>query len=723
MKKAFIAIFFLLFISSYSNAQIILGIANYKYNGLNYMEAIPYYKYLYNKDTNDIYVLSRLANSYRLTKQSKEAEELYGRLIKYDTSSVIKFHYAQLLIENGNFDSAYNYISRPDILKNADEKLKAFYTSYKIKDQFKNDSKNTSISKLSFNDNESDFSPSIYRSGIVFASTRLSSTLIQRSHGWTDKLFVTMYEASAQDNFSSVKPFAPSLKEKFNYGPGSFDKKNQILYYSINNPENRSKKGYKDLRISAANYNESKDRWSVDENRFPYNSKEYANTHPSISVDGKKLYFSSNMPGGFGGMDIYVIERIGDSIWSAPKNLGPSVNSSADEVFPFIHGDDQLFFASNGRGGLGGLDVFVHYVKDSTHRADNMGEPLNSRYDDFGFILYPKLENGFFSSNRLSGGLDDDIFAYKRLKPRLKNIKFEIIDSLTKVKIASSKLSLFVNNYPENEEIHILSKGEIKLNVIPNSEYLIEASAAGYFPKNTTNVFAWSDTIYTIELKKMAVYCALQGTISELINSDLIDSALVQLIDKGSKEVIASTYSNKYGIYRFEDIKPYKEYIIQVSKSGYFSKSKPLTTTKCVKITGTDYDYLVDVLLEKIIIGKAIKIENIYFDLNKYNIRKDAAKELDKIVKMLNENPEIIIELSSHTDARGSDASNMTLSDNRAKSSAQYIISKGISKDRITGKGYGESKLVNDCGNNIKCSEKLHQQNRRTEFSVVGFIK
>jgi peptidoglycan-associated lipoprotein len=126
--------------------------------------------------------------------------------------------------------------------------------------------------------------------------------------------------------------------------------------------------------------------------------------------------------------------------------------------------------------------------------------------------------------------------------------------------------------------------------------------------------------------------------------------------------------------------------------------------------------------LEPIILGKAIKIDNIYFDLNKYNIRPDAAVELDKIVKLLTENPDIIIELSSHTDARGSDASNMTLSDNRAKSSASYIISKGIAANRITGKGYGESKLVNNCGNNIKCSEKEHQQNRRTEFQVIGFL-
>ena len=722
MKKALFALFFLLFISSYTNAQVILGIANYKYNGLNYMEAIPYYKYLYNKDTNDIYVLSRLANSYRLTKQSKEAEELYAKLIQYDTSSTVRFHYAQLLIENGNFDMAYEYISRPYILKNADEKLKAFYISYQLKEQFKNDAKNVVISKLNFNNTESDFSPSIYKNSIIFASTRLSSTLIQRSHGWTDKLFVTMYEAKAEDNFEKVIAFAPSLKEKFNYGPGSFDSKNKILYYSINNPDNRSKKGYKDLRISVANYNESKDKWNENEKYFPYNSKEYANTHPSISHDGKKLYYSSNMPGGFGGMDIYVIERLGDSAWSRPKNLGSSVNSSADEVFPYIHGDDQLFFASNGRGGLGGLDVFVHYVSDSSHKSENMGEPLNSRFDDFGFTLFPKTENGFFSSNRLSGGLDDDIFSYKRIKPRLKNVRFEIIDSISRNKIASSKLLLSLNN-SDNEQEYVLNSGELKIGIQPGAEYAIHASANGYFPKASSKTFSWTDTTYTIELKKMAIYCALQGAISELSNGESIDSALVQLVDKVTNTIIASTYSNKAGLYRFDDIKAYKEYIIQVSKSGYFSKSKPLTTTKCVKISGTDYDYRVDVPLEQIIIGKAIKIENIYFDLNKYNIRKDAAKELDKIVKMLNENPEIIIELSSHTDARGSDASNMTLSDNRAKSSAQYIISKGISKERITGKGYGESRLVNDCGNNVKCSEKLHQQNRRTEFSVVGFIK
>lgn len=686
------------------------------------MEAIPYYKYLYKKDSNDFFVLSRLANSYRLTKQLKDAEYYYGKIIRYDTSADVKFHYANLLIENGRFDSAFNYISRADIYKRADKKLLAFYNSYKLKDQLSADSKNVYIGRLGFNDSESDFAPSIYKNGIIFASTRLSSTLIQRSHGWTDMLFVTMYQSTNLDNFTTTDRFASKLKVKFNYGPGSFDVKNQKLYYSINNPNSRSKRGYKDLRISVAKYNEEKDTWKV-EKSFPYNSKEYANTHPNISSDGNKLYFSSNKPGGYGGMDIYVIQKVGDSAWTKPKNLGPGVNSSGDDVFPFIHGNDQLFFASNGRGGLGGLDVFVHYIQDSTHYAENMGEPLNSRYDDFGLTLYPKSEIGFFSTNRLTGGLDDDIFSYRRLKPRMKNIKFVIIDSLTKNKIYESKLSLYTSNTDKNESTFILKEGFVRHNILPNSEYLIEASANGYVKKSVKNIFAWADTVYIVELKKVIKSCALQGVISEQLSLENIDSALVQLVDKVSNEVIASTYSDSNGTYRFDDIMAFKEYIIQVSKSGYFSKSKTLTTAKCVKIVGTDYDYRVDVPLEKIIIGKAIKIDNIYFDLNKYNIRNDAAIELDKIVKMLNENPEIIIELSSHTDARGSDASNMTLSDNRAKSSAQYIISKGISRERITGKGYGESRLVNNCGNNIKCSEKLHQQNRRTEFSVVGFIK
>lgn len=718
MRKFLAALLFFLTFTSISNAQIILGIANYKYNGLNYMEAIPYYKYLYKKDTNDFFILSRLANSYRLTKQLKDAEYYYSKIIRYDTTADVKFHYANLLIENGKFDSAFNYISRSDIYRRADKKLLAFYDSYKLKDQLSADSKNVYIGRLGFNDSESDFAPSIYKNGIIFASTRLASTLIQRSHGWTDMLFVTMYQSTNLDNFTTSDRFASKLKVKFNYGPGSFDVKNQKLYYSINNPNSRSKRGYKDLRISVANYNEEKDNWKV-EKSFPYNSKEYANTHPSISVDGNKLYFSSNKPGGYGGMDIYVIQKVGDSAWSKPKNLGPGVNSSGDDVFPFIHGNDQLFFASNGRGGLGGLDVFVHFVQDSTHYAENMGEPLNSRYDDFGLSLYPKSEIGFFSTNRLTGGLDDDIYSYRRLTPRMKNIKFVIVDSLSKEKIYESKLSLFSTS----EESFVLKEGYVRCNILPNSEYLIEANAKGYFKKSTKNTFAWADTIYVIELKRLEQSCALTGLISEKTSFEKIDSALVQLVDKVTNEVIATTYSDSNGIYRFNDIEPFKEYIIQVSKSGYFSKSKTLTTAKCVKIAGTDYDYRVDVPLEKIVIGKAIKIDNIYFDLNKYNIRKDAAIELDKIVKMLNENPEIIIELSSHTDARGSDASNMALSDNRAKSSAEYIVSKGISISRITGKGYGESRLVNDCGNNVKCTEKLHQQNRRTEFSVVGFVK
>lgn len=721
MKKFLSIILFLFLLNSTTNAQIILGIANYKYNGMNYMEAIPYYKYLYKKDSNDLFVLGRLANSYRLTKQPIESESLYAKLINYDTTSILKFYYAQALLENGNFEKAYQFISRPDVYVNADDKLLAFHKSYRSLSNLKSDVRNVSIRKLDFNNKESDFSPSIYKNGIIFASTRLSSTLIQRSHGWTDKLFVTMYESSNEDNFASVKIFAPNLKEKFNYGPGSYDAKNQVLYYSINNPKRRSKKGVKDLRINIAKYNERRDSWT-NVTSFIYNSKDYANTHPSINQNGKLLYFSSNMPGGYGGMDIYVVEKIGDSTWTKPKNLGPRINSSADEVFPFIYGDEQLFFASNGRGGLGGLDVFVNYIKDSSHVSENLGEPLNSRYDDFGLVLYPKIESGFFSSNRMSGGLDDDIFSYKRLKPRMKNIRFVIVDSLTKNKIYNSQLSLFVNNFPDKEEVHNLTNGELRHDIVPNAEYLIEASAIGYHKKNISKIFAWADTLYVVELKKLSE-CTLQGQVTELLTKTIIDSASVQLVDKITKAVIATTMTDRNGNYIFTEIKPFKEYIIQVTKAGYFSNSKTLTTAKCIKMLGTNYDYKVDVQLEQIIIGKAIKIENIYFDLNKYNIRKDAAKELDKIVKMLNENPEIIIELSSHTDSRGSDASNMKLSDNRAKSSAQYIISKGISKERITGKGYGETKLVNDCGNNVKCTENLHQQNRRTEFSVVGFVK
>lgn len=723
--KRFLLVIALFFIASASNAQILLGLANYKYNNLNYTDAIPLYKYYLSKpkNENNTTAIRNLAVSYRLTNRSEEAEPLFGRLTAMDTNWSDFVNYAEMLLKNKKYDTAFRFVNKPQVLAKNDVRINKIINSIKnLNELVTSDTGNLRISMLPFNSSQSDFSPAFYQDGIVFSSTRQVSDLVQRNHTWTDKNFTKLFFATPSDGFENPQKFAKQLRGKYNYGPATFSKGGRTMYYTVNNPKKKSKSGFKNLKIYTANYNLEKKKW-VKTYKFPYNSIDYGCTHPSLSLDGKKLYFSSNMSGGYGGMDIYVC-HLKDSMWSKPINLGPKVNTPGEDVFPFIDKDSLLFFASDGRGGLGGLDMFVYNLKDTSALTENLGAPINSYADDFGLIKYPNADKGFFSSSRGNEGIDDDIYSYVRIKPRGKTINVFVVDNATGRLIDSSKLVVSSEVYAKPFDYKLPQGRMFNLGVVPGKKFTLEASAEGYVNNSISMLVNSNDSLFVIKLSKLLKGCIVQGTITNKATGEKLDSATVIITNTQNNLEVYRTMTNASGFYKFTGLAGNTSYQISVVRKGYFSKEQGLNTygNTCVRATPKDYDYVKDFPLEPIIIGKAIKIENIYFDLNKYNIRADAAVELDKIVKLLVENPDIIIELSSHTDARGSDASNMTLSDNRAKSSAAYIISKGIAENRITGKGYGESKLVNQCGNNVKCTEKEHQQNRRTEFQVIGFL-
>lgn len=724
MKRFLLLLVFILF-TSLSYSQILIGLANYKFNNLNYTDAVPLYEFYLKKpqNQNDKNAIRNLAISYQLTNRSVEAEPLFGRLTTMDTNWNDIVNYAEMLLKNKRYDTAFRFINKPNYLAKNDIRINKILNSIQnLNELITSDTGNLKIAMLPFNSGQSDFCPAFYQSGIVFSSTRQISDLVQRNHTWTDKNFTNLFYASAEDGFQKPKKFAKQLRGKYNYGPATFSKGGRTMYYTVNNPKKKSKSGYKNLRIYSANYDIQKKKWEKTF-KFPYNSNDYASTHPSLSLDGKKLYFSSNMPGGYGGMDIYVC-TLKDSLWSKPKNLGPKVNTPGEDVFPFIDKDSLLFFASDGRGGLGGLDLFSFNLKDTSIVSENLGAPLNSYADDFGLIKYPNADRGFFSSSRGNEGIDDDIYSFVRIKPKGKTIDVFVVDNASGRLIDTSKLMVSSEIYDRSYQYMLPQGRYFNLSVVPGKKFKLEASAEGYVNNSIDILINSTDSLYVIKLSKLMKGCIVQGTITDKLTFEKLDSALVIITNTQNNLEVYRTYTNSTGFYKFTGLTGNTSFQISVTRKGYFSKEQGLTTfgNTCITTTPKEFDYVKDFPLEPIIIGKAIKIDNIYFDLNKYNIRPDAAVELDKIVKLLTENPDIIIELSSHTDARGSDASNMTLSDNRAKSSASYIISKGIAENRITGKGYGESKLVNNCGNNIKCSEKEHQQNRRTEFQVIGFL-
>ncbi len=719
MKKIILIVTITIISLSAFAQRSVLRKADKYYNTLAYSDAIPLYEYLLKQDSSRIQPMRRLAESYRLTSNTGKSEFWYSRLAINDVQPMSKFYYAEALLKNGKYEEARKWFTHPEVQVLNDPRVAEYLSSIQhLSELMHGDTANIKIWRLPFNSEESDYAPGIYGNDVVFASSRTYSSFVRRKHSWTDEKFVSLFKVSATDGYSNPEPFAPELKTKLNTGPFTFSADGKEIYYTANNPKAKSDKGYKNLKIlSAKSENE---KWKRTD-KFSYNSKDYAHAHPALSPDGKILYFASNRPGGFGGMDLYMSKLMSDNTWGEPVNMGPLVNTKGDELFPFITTDYKLYFASNGHGGLGGLDIYSYDILAADKKAQNPGAPLNSSGDDFGLVFFPDSTKGFFSSDRGNNGINDDIYSVN-LRPA-KGLKIHVVDSLSGIAIAGSELKLFTPQF-RDPILPLSGTGIFSVELEQNTIYTATATAQNYQMKNAALSNVDPKETFIIKLAKFNT-CTLQGTITNKDNGEKIDSAWVTISNRLTGQALAKIITDSNGFYKYNAVVRGIVYDIKVNKDKFFAGEAQLDTrtVECGIAGKADIGFVKDIQMAPIIIGKAIKIDNIYFDLGKWNIRKDAALELDKIVSLMIENPDIIIELGSHTDSRGSDASNMTLSDKRAKSSAAYIVSKGIASDRIIGQGYGESMLVNECSNGVSCSEEMHQQNRRTEFKVTGFLK
>ena len=463
---------------------------------------------------------------------------------------------------------------------------------------------------------------------------------------------------------------------------------------------------------------------------------EYWETHCTVTPDGKNIYFVSERPGGYGGRDIYRVVKMADGRWSEPKNLGPTINTPYDEDSPFIAIDNKtMYFASNGPNSMGGFDIFVAVRDDNNEWSSpiNLGYPINSTGDDLFYTTTVNGMRGYLSSFRKEGKGEKDIY----------EIETDFLGVSNAVVLTGNIHTLGNSVLPE--EAHVLLKclnceeKETKLSLRQRDGAFLHSleKCRDYeiiFMKNNTEVLS-SEKFNTTcnkeyqEIHKEAyiVEYDLSGLVSDKESNAPLKDVKVEIRDKNSNavvEVLTTSEDGKF-ISSLLDGKKYGDsinYNILFSSPGYLSISREVSKKleKDVYITEKLVLTKMDIGTD---LGKVVEINPIYFDLNKADIRPDAQIELDKIVKIMNENPSVKIELGSHTDCRATKAYNLSLSDRRAKASAAYIKQRINDPNRIYGKGYGESKLVNDCQceGPVKsdCSEEEHQENRRTEFRIV----
>jgi outer membrane protein OmpA-like peptidoglycan-associated protein/tetratricopeptide (TPR) repeat protein len=622
MKKIFLILSFV-FVSTISvKAQDSnTAWADKLFKRFEYLDASKEYLRLVGDGIKQNYIYNQLAESYYNMFNTTEAIKWYALSLTQPQESETYFKYAQMLKASGRYEEsnaqmaifasknpkdirAILYNENPNYIPKLLSKQKAF-----------------DIKRVTINSQYSDFGPMLTNDNTLYFSS--SRKLSKKKTGWKEESYLDLYQATLNEKDSLS---APSEVEEVNTiwhdGPASVSSDGNTIYFSRDSREINDFEDVKNIKTKFSQMylfkaTKVNNKWTAVK-QLPFNKKVYSISNPSISFDGKTLYFNSNMPGGLGGNDIWKVAITDGNVYGTPINLGPKVNTEGNEQFPSITDDNVLYFSSDSRQGLGGLDVlFINLNK--TEEAQNLGKPVNSEKDDFSFSFNTKRNLGFFSSNREES---DDLYIAKPL-------------------------------------------------------------------------------------------CNVESTIlvTNAVSGVILEGATVIILDD-KKNSIETKISDVNGNVDFI-LECNTQYSLQVTKEGYESGVFSIAKNKGGKLNVPIPLNPIEVIIKP----TEIVLNPIYFEFNKSNITQEGAFELDKLVQVMKANDKLVIFAKSHSDNRGSDVYNMNLSDRRAKSTVQYVLSKGIAAARISGKGFGESEPKVDCKE--ACTEEEHAQNRRSEFLIV----
>lgn len=559
----------------------------------------------------------------------------------------------------------------------------------------------------------SDYSPAKYGNKVVFSSARPGKNDQKNnrtSQSYSD-LYLAAYNSRSQ-SWGSVSLFNDIFNTRKSEGVFTYSQATGKAYWM------QCMESNVDCRLMMSESG-TDGRWKKPKEINPAGSQPIG--HPAIGDKGVTLYFVSDMPGGFGGKDIWKVNRIDGGMWGMPINLGASVNTEFDELFPSVSGDTLLLFASNRPESYGGLDIYVSEIKgEQVLQPLHPGYPFNTVRDDFGVLL---LENGgLLTSNRNNIAQSDDIFAFDGF-PDVVYVQGTVMDKETMEPVSGATLNLAFENH--SGKLKSGEKGGFLFRVAKGLPFDVEIKYEGYRPfkagisNKMLDAIASGDTLNrNFLLVAGQPLAAIEGTVTMRETGNAMPGETVELFRGDTKE--ASVKTNKKGIYQFESVLPDMSYQIKVSKEGFFSESRRIVIPTLAspatfnKATGYDTDFE----LTRIQKEKEVVINNIFYDFNKATLRPESKKELNKLVSMLKETPNVIIQINSHTDSRGSDSYNQRLSQRRAQRVVDYLARNGISPDRLFARGYGEKRLL------VKnaSTETEHQLNRRTAFKVLAVL-
>jgi outer membrane protein OmpA-like peptidoglycan-associated protein/tetratricopeptide (TPR) repeat protein len=665
------------------------------YRILHYQKAIDAYL-ICQKQNNltDLKSLTKLAHSYRMLDKYAEAAEVYKFTLKQKNVPQDNFYlYISCLQAQEYFPSEINKIldslirARPRDKKLAElKKVSEISTS---QDSF-------ILSKVVFNSLEADFAPQFIDGKLVFGSTRPSDA---KMDGFTSQNFARLWTF---DSITKVvaQYVIDGMDVKFNIGTPVFDPLDGSLFFSANVPK-PNRLGSANLTIYRAKLMDKKykvENWQNAAGNFNY-------THPTISPNGQLMVFSSDQGGK--AMDLYFCTRMKSGDWSNPRPFKRNINTMGQEVFPRFISNSQLIFSSDGLKLGESLDFYQTSFRNKEWTDPVLlPKPLNTQKDDYAIWSDSLLTEGFFTSNRDDKDGNEDIYSFRKVKK-----------CVIKTQIFNDYEHLAVTNQP------IQYDANFRTNTIGDAKSA--AAYYSYYPRQDLNV----STIYQgIDFDSLVVANPdCQGDTISIVwhykpNIVTISGKLkpqngiipppmpIKIIPNGSLDTL-EVITNEKGEFSIPLIEG-KTYSFISKPIGYVAN--PVT----VKISTNTPS--IEIHLIPLDVNSSFVLKDIYYDFDKWNITPKSAIELDKLVQILKDYPTLKIELSSHTDARGKDPYNMTLSAKRARSAVDFIISRGIAKSRLVAKGYGETRHVNKCVNGVECTENEHQDNRRTEVRILS---
>lgn len=603
--------------------------------------------------------------------------------------------------------------------------------------------KRYAVRPVSFNSPQSDFSPFPYRDGLVFVSSRPSKNSAKAEDVFFN-LFVT---AESEDgSFSPPELLNSEGNSVFHDGPAIFydGERRKIFTRNAVIKKGKAKEGaIRPLELAWSEVSAS-GKWS-EPVAIPLASQEFSVAHPAISSDGKTLFFSSNMPGTLGESDLFV-SRFEDGSWSAPKNLGSRINTPGQELFPHLFNDSILYFSSSGRPGMGGLDIFFCNLNQAVLTVKPVDAPINSEQDDFGIFLESGGNSGFFSSNRQGGLGEDDIYFFEEIQSF---IQIEIYDSLTRNFVANASVTLYRDGVIKGKTVSdLMGKAEFRLR--PTDHYEVHISSVGYTAakKDLAPALGRSANmkIYLIPFKVSAEEGLTHGLrVRERSNLTNVISFSSSPLDVDLATELPDAAVDTAGIKQEGDslslpgIKVFAVEVVNGLPEILFVRNDSIHTCRLVgeSLLANDelnlfidipkgakrHDYEEVISQQVIAQGYAVMrfllIRSFFFDSNKAWVRNDASAQLDKIIEIMFNYPQLNVQMTFHSDARGTEAFNLGLSERRSEEVKAYLVKGGVNPRRIVSKFVGEGQLLNDCGDLSDCDELLHQINRTVEFKFI----